>query len=361
MYIDIILNRVLDKLNLKNIKQDHITRIGEGAWHTVYKLDRIDNDDLVLRIKKKRAYGEIQHFDENELITEYESTRAYYKQANKSFQNICPTYFKYFIERDLVFTAETYMGNGQELSLLKQIEAFAYGKKLGQSFNQIHRNKPEIKGFGDLHWNGKYLSGGNHQKIQQIWEKDNNSYLKVLDSLYVSKLNFNREIVSEKVKNLIENRRKYVQTISLVNQDITPENLIVSFDRVSIIDPLPKLDFDLKYAAYFVFCYQFLLPSYSNSPRYLNNAYEEKRSILNEIAVGFKQGYFYNCNSDEHRVQLKRLKDEYILWMLLETFEHYEVLNKTQQSDKVSQQMGSKEVIRDRLDLCLDELEILCS
>lgn len=31
----------------------------------------------MIRIKKKKVYGELQHFDENELITEYESTIAH--------------------------------------------------------------------------------------------------------------------------------------------------------------------------------------------------------------------------------------------------------------------------------------------
>ncbi|WP_117160962.1 hypothetical protein [Paraliobacillus sp. X-1268] len=253
------------------------------------------------------------------------------------------------------------MGKGQEIALLEQTDGFAYGEKLGQSFNQIHTSKSEIKGFGNLHWNGTYLSGENQQESKIIWENDNNNYLMVLESLNESRLSFNRGIVNRKIKKLIGNRRNYAQTISLVNRDITPENLILHSGRVSIIDPLPKLDFDLKFAAYFVFCYQFLLPSYSNVPRYLHNAYEENKGILGEIAEGFKQGYFYSFSKDEYIVQEKRLMDEYILWMLLETYEHYEILNNTQPSHKVLQQMGSKEVIQNRLVLYLNELEILCS
>ncbi len=76
--------------------------------------------------------------------------------------------------------------------------------------------------------------------------------------IYLTALNdlntFNKEKVIKYTKYLIDNRRKQIQKISLVNQDITPENLILNLDKISIIDPFPKLDFDLKYAAYFVFC-----------------------------------------------------------------------------------------------------------
>lgn len=40
---------VMDTLN---IKAEQILKIGEGAWHTVYQLKRVDDQDLVIRMKK---------------------------------------------------------------------------------------------------------------------------------------------------------------------------------------------------------------------------------------------------------------------------------------------------------------------
>jgi hypothetical protein len=51
--------------------------------------------------------------------------------------------------------------------------------------------------------------------------------------------------------------------------------------------------------------------------------------------------------------------EEYILWTLLEAFEHYELLNENELSNKIVQQMGDKETIYERLKLCLKELESL--
>ncbi|MFD2042932.1 hypothetical protein ACFSTA_01270 [Ornithinibacillus salinisoli] len=355
--MDVTLKTALKRLQFENVLTENATKIGEGAWHKVYKLERLFEEDLVIRIKKKKAYGEIQCFDTNELISEYESTRAYYQHANEIDLNICPVYYQYFIEDELVFTVETFMGNGQDISLLKMNEATAYGKKLGFFFNKIHSKKTVMDGFGHLHWNGEYLQGSNHQLINEIWEDDNNHYLNMLDILNHSKLNFNKEKVTEKIKNLIDNRRKQIQRVSLVNQDITPENIILEFNEISIIDPFPKIDFDLKYAAYFVFCYKFLLPSFSTAPRYRKNAYHEKSSILNDIAEGYIKGYFYDINGDEYKIQVKRLTDEYTLWMLQEAYDHYEVLNQDKLNNKIIQQRGDREVIEDRLALILGELE----
>ncbi|MFA9560504.1 hypothetical protein ACERII_24700 [Evansella sp. AB-rgal1] len=358
--MDVKLNEVLNKLNFENIKSEQINKVGEGAWHTVYKVGGINDQDLVIRIKKKEAYGEIQPIDEYELKTEYESTRAYYQHANNSCRDICPNYFQYFIDEDIVFTVETYMGSGKDLSLLNTFEANSYGEKLGIAFNNIHSKKISMKGFGRLDWNGEFLQGSNLKKIDEIWEEDNNYYLSALNNLINSKLIFNKDKVNKYITFLIENRRKKIQEISLVNQDITPENLILNLDKIAIIDPFPKLDFDVKYAAYFVFCYKFLLPAFSNAPRYLNNAYNEEISTLYEIADGFIQGYCYN-NSHEFTIQNKRLMDEYTLWMLQEANEHVEILNKDTLNNKTIQQMGNREIINSRLDLCLEELEKLCS
>ncbi|MUK90622.1 hypothetical protein GMD78_19885 [Ornithinibacillus sp. L9] len=359
--MDIMLDQALKKLRNENILPGQVTKIGEGAWHRVYKLEDLRDEEFVLRIKKKEAYGEVQDFDSDELCSEYESTRSYYQHANESCSNVCPSFFQYFIEEDLVFTLETFMGIGQDLSLLTNKDAISYGKRLGYFFKKIHNKSPVIKGFGNLYWNGETLQGNNHQSINELWEEDNDHYIKILYVLNHSKLDFNKENVTENVNDLIKCRRKQIQEVSLVNQDITPENIILNTGKISIIDPFPKLDFGLKYAAYFVFCYKFLLPSFSNAPRYINNAYSEKSGILNDIAEGYIKGYFHDMSLDEYTNQVKRLMDEYTLWMLQEAYEHYEVLHEEKLTNKIIQQMGPREVIDERLNLIIRELETLCS
>jgi hypothetical protein len=38
---------------IKDLEKAPISKIGEGAWHDVYKMERTGEEDLVLRIKKK--------------------------------------------------------------------------------------------------------------------------------------------------------------------------------------------------------------------------------------------------------------------------------------------------------------------
>ncbi len=352
------LNRTFTKWNLENIKEEQLLKIGEGAWHSVYRVTRLEDQDLVIRIKKNESYGELQPIDEQELITEYESTKAYYLHANNSYQDSCPTFYQYFIEEDLVFTVETFMGHGTDLLSLHKDVADSYGKQLGQIYHHIHNRKISIEGFGELYWDGKTLRGSD---LDALWQEENEQLLTALDILIHSDLHFDKEKVGKHIHALIENRRTQVQNIALVNQDVTPENLILTTDHIAIIDPFPKIDFDLKYAAYFVFCYKFLLPAFSNAPRYIHHAYEEKSSILNEIADGFINGYFFDLDEDEFITQSRRLLDEYTLWVLQEAYEHYEILQQPHLNPKTTQQMGDREMITTRLHLCLEELEKWCT
>lgn len=344
--------KAIEKLKDRKIEIEHVSKIGEGAWHNVFKMKCHTEEDLVLRIRKKKAYGQFQVFKEIDLITEYEASKIYYKQANQCSFNICPSFFDYYIDESLVFTVESYMGVGKTLPTLSHSEAFSIGKKLGETFKSMHDINPDIKGFGDIIWNGNQLEGEVQQEAKDIWQVDNDYYLSILNSLSTSDLIFNREKVGDMIFNLIENRRKKQQKIALVNQDVTPENIILNLEKVSLIDPFPKLDFDLKYAGYFVFCYKFLLPAYSNTTRYQKHAYNQYSKKLSRIADGFINGYILNNEN-----LYKRIVDEYILWTLLEAYEHFEILNENEVDSKTLQQMGDKKMIKSRLLLCLNELE----
>lgn len=349
------LTKAIQKLDLKNIQNKQISKIGEGAWHNVYKIEREFEEDIVIRIKKKVAYGHLQEYKENDLISEYESTKVYYQYANKCYFNICPTFFDYYLDESLVFTIESFMGKGNTLQSLNHTESFSVGEKLGDFFSVMHSNPHDIKGFGTLKWCGIHLEGEIQKEANQIWQDDNDFYINVLKKLISTNLNFDTEIVADKILNIIGQRRRNQQRISLVNQDVTPENIILNLDNVSIIDPFPRLDFDLKYAGYFVFCYKFLLPAYSNAPRYRSSSYSQNANKMREIADGFIKGYTGNNVS-----LTKWIMSEYILWILLETYEHLEVLNEKDIGYKTLQQMGDEDIIKNRLIVCLKELENSC-
>ncbi|MBS3679181.1 hypothetical protein KGF86_03035 [Ornithinibacillus massiliensis] len=347
--------QAIQKLSLENIPKNHISKIGEGAWHDVYKVERALAADIVLRIKKKEAYGAVQDYEENALISEYESTKIYYQNANACCDGICPSFFDYFLDESIVFTVESYMGKGVPLQRLRHHDAFSVGEKLGDFFRSMHSKTTGLEGFGALQWNGEKLEGKVQQDVNQIWQDDNDQYISVLEKLTRADLQFDQINVVDKVIDIIKDRRNHQQKIALVNQDITPENMIVHSDNVSIIDPFPRLDFDLKYAGYVVFCYKFLLPAYSTAPRYRSSGYLQNASTMRYIGDGFIKGY---TSGDTWLI--RSIKYEYILWVLLETYEHYEILNGNDLNYKIRQQMGDKDMINNRLSICLDELEKSC-
>jgi len=349
------IKNAIKKLKIEDIEMKGISKIGEGAWHSVYRIERIVEEDIVIRIKKKKAYGQLQEFKELDLKNEYESSKAYYELANECSANICPSFFKYILDESMVFTVETFMGEGMRLQSLNDFEAYTLGKKLGIFFQAIHGVTPGIKGFGNLVWNGKHLEGSMQKDPAQIWQSDNDYYIDVMNKLIATDLEFDRDSIVERILTIIQKRRGNQQSISLVNQDVTPENIIFDSHNVSLIDPFPRLDFDLKYAGYFVFCYKFLLTAYSDAPRYQKNQYNELDDVLSKIADGFIYGYI-----DEKEYLYQRIMDEYILWTLLETYDHHEISNKENLSYKTMLQMGNKDIINQRLKLCLEQLVKLC-
>ncbi|MBP0725851.1 hypothetical protein J5Y03_11785 [Bacillus sp. RG28] len=346
------LTYVFEKLGLNQSELEYCVNIGEGAWHEVYKIKGKHRKELVVRIKKEKAYGEIQEFNKNELLSEYESTKLYYKQANECYSQFCPKDFDYFIDHKTVFTVESFMGKSLKLNDLNNTQAYDYGVILGEFFKKMHNEKPKIKGIGNLVWDGKSLIGTEKLDVEQIWKKENDFYLDTLEKLIKSLLTFDRQKVSDRIHSIIKYRRKQFQKISLVNQDVTPENIIFTENSVSLIDPYPKLDFEFKFAGYFFFCYKFLLPAYSSAPRYIENEYEKNRLVLSSIAEGFANQY---TNDDQK--EYKKLIDEYLLWVLLEAYDHYSILKKGNINQKIKLKMGDKNILKNRLDLCLMVLQ----
>ncbi|MCU5500892.1 hypothetical protein [Bacillus wiedmannii] len=343
---------ILKNLMINDLKE--FIHIGEGAWHEVYRMKTFSNQDFVIRIKKEKAYNQLQTYTRENLITEYESSKTYYNQANKCIWRICPTEFNYFIDEEIVFNVESFMGSSLPLHSLGYNKSLYLGQLLGEFYKGMHDMDTMLKGYGNLVWNENNIEGKETLDIQEKWEQDNAFYLKALEKLSNSELTFNRKKVELQIQNIISMRRKKIQKISLVNQDVTPENIVFHEDNVSIIDPYPRLDFDVKYAGYFYFCYKLLLPSYSNAPRYIDRGYDSSVDVLSSIAEGFVRAYA----GDDHSLY-KRLTDEYLLWILLEIHEHYLLLKQEDLSYKVEQQMGNEDILKQRMEMYLKELEKL--
>lgn len=223
--IDESIINAIKKLKIENVKKEHISKIGEGSWHTVYRIERESEEDLALRVKKKVAYGHLQEYQESELITEYESTKIYYHYADACYDNLCPSYFDYYLDPSLVFTIESFMGKGT-IQSLNPTEAFSIGEKAGIFFQEMHNQPPDIKGFGKLKCNGKNLEGSIQEETERIWQDDNDFYINILHKLISTHVTFDMERIAAKIDSIIEKRRNNPQKITLVNQDIIPENIM---------------------------------------------------------------------------------------------------------------------------------------
>ena len=149
MSLDTNLFEVLDQqFNIEIPEKASLSKLGEGAWHEVYKIERTHKEDLVLRIKKRMAYGVHQDFNPIDLKAEYEASKAYYRQANQCIFKICPAFFEYFLSENLVFTLESFMDKSVSYQSLSSTTSFLCGKKLGEFFYLMHQKTPDIKGPG---------------------------------------------------------------------------------------------------------------------------------------------------------------------------------------------------------------------
>ncbi|QHE52729.1 hypothetical protein [Pontibacillus sp. HMF3514] len=112
--------------------EKEINRLGEGAWHFAYLIDR---EQLVLRIPKKVAYDKEVVFNREELMVEYDGTKSFYKNANKAKKGICPEHFEYFIDEELTYTIESYVGSTIGLGEQSKEQSKRYGRQLGEFFS----------------------------------------------------------------------------------------------------------------------------------------------------------------------------------------------------------------------------------
>jgi YD repeat-containing protein len=145
------------------------------------------------------------------------------------------------------------------------------------------------------------------------------------------------------------------EPIVLINRDVTPENLTVQQgNKIGIIDPYPLLGNGTRFAAWFIHCYRFLLPAYSQTERYFHNGYEEYAHILNEIASGFEKGYIQG----DH-VLASHIAAEQWLWTLEQAYDDFERLQRETLPEAHTIKHGARKVIQRRLKRALRALENL--
>ncbi|RST59995.1 hypothetical protein D5F11_009885 [Siminovitchia terrae] len=323
--------------------------LGEGAWHEAYLVKLKGNHWLVIRFPKKQAYGKSVSFNWQEMFSEYSGNGLYYQQANAVMPGICPEEYEFYVDPELTYTIESYMGKPIDLSATDTSVGRDYGVQLGDFFRKMDDVKPNLTGFGHLIWEDGKLKGEYNVERQKFMADEKDEFLLEWAQLRDTNLSFDRLAIQEKLLQCLENRS--FSFVSLTNQDTSPENLIIHNGRVHIIDPLPVLYSGFVFAGNHVNNYQTLFLTYYKSPRYVKHQFHKHKEVLHALAAGFEEGY------TERLVERKRaLKIEQFLQLFSLCHTNYRVLQK-EINKETYMRMGDKQAIESRLPIYLEELE----
>ncbi len=345
------INKALEKEGLSKLKiESEIDRIGEGAWHHAYLVNR-NRDPYVLRLPKKMAYEKEVLFNYDDLMADYAGTKAYYKQANIAKKGICPDYFNFLVSEELTYMIESYAGKTVGLKEQTLEQSKRYGAELGEIFSAIEELESPLSGLGYLKWTEGNLAGEFDMEIQSFLLQETEEYQEELDSLLNSQYEFDKRRVRQIGKELIQRRSIEGERIVFTNQDTSPENIIFTKDRVHIIDPYPILYTGTSLAANFVFNYQTTFPTFYNTKRYGKQRYNLYTKQLREIANGFTSGYVQESIKKQESLHIE-------VFLKLVTMAHgYMKLEQESMNREQEIRYGNKKQVEARLDTLLRQLE----
>ncbi|TGB01055.1 hypothetical protein [Halobacillus salinus] len=345
----LVSDKVQQALAREGITEQSITRLGEGAWHEAYFLEK---DKLVLRIPKKKAYDKKVVFNRDELEAEYAGTKAFYQQANHAVEGICPDYFTYYVSEDLTYTLETYVGRTIPLEHQSVEEAKQYGLELGECFVQLEKLDAPYPGMGYLVMEDGALKGPYDMDAKEFLIQETEEYKEELETILTSSYPFDKEAVKTKAEELLSDRSIDQEKIVFTNQDTSPENILFTENGAKMIDPFPLLATGTSLAANHVFNYTLLFPQFHNTERYKKGNYDLHKDKLRANADGFVEGY-----TDGSEKKKDALRIEVFIKLLTMAFEHHQLLGLDAMSREEVIRYGTKHQVEERLRFYLEELE----
>jgi hypothetical protein len=323
--------------------------IGEGAWHHAYLVKRGDHPSLVVRLRKRMIYGEIEPFDPAVVHNDYAPVGLYYHLANACQPAICPPQYSYHIDQTLSCTVESYMGTQLDYGRLTEAEAYNFGCDVGSFFHKMQQRPAPIPGYGAILWHEGELVAESQFLPATVWQAHpTHNHLQQLSAVLQPT---EARKVEQILIHILQQSAYPDEPFTLVNRDITPENLMAANNVFSgLIDPVPRLDNPTRFAAWFVFCYKFLLPVYNPVPRYSQHQFQQYAAILGLIAQGYWEAYTQNDPALEQQMTYA-----YYLLVLEEAYDCYALLQRPLPS-RLQFRYGNKLVIQQRLQKCLHEL-----
>lgn len=329
--------------------------IGEGAWHFAWKVLK-DNKELVLRIPKSVAYGKPVVFNEEALKAEYAGTELYYQVVNKAVESAAPKFFKFHVSPELTYTLESYGGIQIDLHTMTKETAFQTGKEIGK----IHRKTEEVPhgldGFGYLAWTqDKGLQGTLRGNASEFLKEESEEHLSDYQTLCAALPEYKDNTVSEALQLAVNLRKKAFTKPLLVNQDASPENILMNGKRVFLIDPYPSIYYPRAIAGNFMNLYETFFIHLADTERYRKHRFAACEENLHLIANGFIEGY-----SEGDPQIICEVRGEQLL-QLLETANSHLCLLSEDLAEETRIRYGSKEEIEDRLHQFSKELKVLAA
>src|SRR5690606_7332058 len=89
----------------------------------------------------------------------------------------------------------------------------------------------------------------------------------------------------------VELRKQTFTKPSLVNQDVSPENILMNDNRVVVIDPFPSVYYPRGMAGNFMNLYDTLFVALADTDRYRQHDFSAVAQMLKAIGKGFLAGY----------------------------------------------------------------------
>lgn len=325
--------------------------IGEGAWHMAWKVTKED-EELVLRIPKKVAYGKPVSFDQDALTAEYSATKWYYESVNQMVPGGAPAFFKFHVTPELTYTLESFGGKSLPLREMSLVEALRVGRQIGALYRKMESLTPEIEGFGRLAWTeNKGLHGIINEEFQTFFQETSLNHAHNHQKLVNAYPMFQNNRVEDALQVVTTNRNRRIVSARLVNQDVSPENILWGGDSLCLIDPYPIVYEPREMAGNFMNLYETLFRMLANTPRYKKHQFEKCDDILKAIATGFLDGY-----SDGDLAISREVRGEQYLQLLETAYQHHCLLIRKLTSEDIIR-YGHRKEIEERLAILGDEIK----
>lgn len=229
------------KAILYHAGSEEIRYLGEGAWHHAWKV-RKGSSELVLRIPKEVAYGKTVPYNVTAFKAEYGGTELYYRCVNKAVKGAAPPSFDFHIGPGQTYTLETFGGKRIDLHALSDEASFFIGEELGKIHRKTEAISHGLEGFGYLAWSeDKGLHGSFSSDPAEFLKKESEGYLADYETLCKTRPEFRDDGVLSALQAAACLRKKSFKEPVLVNQDASPENIVMDGHRVCVIDPFPSI------------------------------------------------------------------------------------------------------------------------